>query len=319
MLLRLLHEAAETDRKKLVVAIALSGMANAAVIELAQQGARTAAHPSLRLFLLFLLTCAMFGFSFRYSIRAVSEIFEAAIYKIRIRVADKLRKADLQSLEQLGTSTIFERLTQETSLISQVASPIAVGLQSVTMLAFMALYIWHLSAVALLLTLLLFGGGWIVMRSSRLQSKELMRQTADLQVNLFDRLTDILKGIKEVRFHTARSEELYQDFVSIAASLRKATVKTNVYAESRFIFFQLNLFALLAVIIFVMPQHVPITIQRLSSLISALLFVFGAIGGMFWGLNQYDFANLAAENIYELERSLEKASQHVQCSREGGP
>jgi ABC-type siderophore export system fused ATPase/permease subunit len=45
----------------------------------------------------------------------------SALYRVRLRVLNKVREGELQSLERIGTTEIYERLTQEANTVR--ASP----------------------------------------------------------------------------------------------------------------------------------------------------------------------------------------------------
>lgn len=316
MLLKLISQEAEGTRGQVVAATALSGLANAAILAIVQAATKNPTHPSLLLLFMFILACALYAVCFEYSVGTVSDIFEMALYKLRLRMADTIRHTELQGLEQIGTSEIYERLTQETMAISQATLPIAASLQALVMVLFTALYLLYLSPAAFLLAVVLFGAGTWLYYLRDLRVQEAMHEAASTQVAMFDRLTDFLHGFKELRLRAQRAEDLYQDYRQRAGSLRESTVRSNMHNHKNWIFSQLNLFVLLAVVVFVMPQFIAEHTRVLNQVTAALLFVFGSISGLLWTIPQYARADMAAARIIEVEQKLKhlagqsKAASH---------
>lgn len=316
MLIELLTEEAKGGKAKILVTTALAGLANAGVLALVNMAARSTGEQSPRMFVLLFLVCALYALSYRYCLARMSSVFEEALYHIRTRVADKVRRTELEGLEAIGTTEIYGRLTQETSVISHSAWAIAGGLEAAVMLTFMSLYMLYLSPAAFALTLLVFGSMVLIYQAGKKQANELMERAGRRQLELFERLTDLLTGFKELRLRARRSEDLYQDFTTGAAGLAADTLQTNLLNQTNYVFANLSLFALLAATVFLLPRLVPEYTGQLPNLVSAILFMFSAVGGMVSALPQYRRADLAATQIYALEQKLTRAAAR---SYEDGP
>ncbi len=304
MLFKLIKQEAEGARLKILLSAALSGIANALVVQMLNQGTRTAAHPSLSLFLGFVLSCALYAGCYYVCLQSLSGVFEKALYALRLRIADKIHQAELQGIEQLGAAEIYERITQETGVISQATSPIANGIHAAVLLGFMTLYVAALSKEALSLCILVYGGGALMYSARSQQAEAFMKRASTIQMRLFERLTDMLHGFKEHRLNKQRSEALKRDFGVEAEALRSSTVQANRHNDANIIFANLNLFAVLTAVIFVLPQFISEYPQVLSNLTAAILFMFGDVGSVVIAFPQYERANLAAKNIAELEQKL---------------
>lgn len=305
MLFKLISEEAGDERISIVATAALSGLANAAVLAVVNVALRTKS-PGFDLFLLFLAACGLFALSLNYCVTKLSTLVETTLHKIRLRIADKIRKAELESLEQIGTAEIYERLTQETTVISQAAWPVALGIQSALLMVFVALYILQQSAVSFLIILALYGGGAFVFHNNNLRVKQFMRDAAALQMSLFDRLNDLLHGFKELRLRALRSVAVYKDYEALSSSLHRDMVRIHVLNKNNYVFGNFNMFAVLAAVVFVLPQFFTDYTQVMYNLNAAILFMFGVLGSLLWALPYYGRANLAAEHIFDLEGKLEQ-------------
>jgi putative ATP-binding cassette transporter len=304
LLISLISKEAEGSRRKIIVAAVVSGIANASVLGIVNEAALKSQNRSARLFFMFLLACAIYGLGYRACVSMVSSTFETALYRVRVGVADRLRRAELAGLEHIGTSEIYERLTHETSIISQASWALAGCLQSAVMATILSLSLLFLSPIAFVITVAMYGAGGYLYHQRRKQTDSFMRKTAAAQTELMDRLNDLLRGFKELRFRAGRGDALVGDYRVVADAVRTNTVKTNTFNEANYVFLYLNLFAILAALVFVLPQYDQSTATGLSQLVALCLFMFGSVGNVLFALPQYGRANLAAESIYDLEHKL---------------
>jgi putative ATP-binding cassette transporter len=66
---------------------------------------------------------------------------EKSIYKIRVDIIDTLKKAELRVLEEIGQSSIYARITNDTHYLSQTAAVIINALQSMILVVFTLVYV----------------------------------------------------------------------------------------------------------------------------------------------------------------------------------
>jgi len=81
----------------------------------------------------------------RSSIIDIRRHRELALGKIKLRVIDKIDRADMQGLEKLGTSEIYDRITENVSVISDSAGMIANVLQSICIIVCASFYLLTVS------------------------------------------------------------------------------------------------------------------------------------------------------------------------------
>src|SRR5512140_3632642 len=156
------------DRKLILLTI-VSGIANAmnlAVINAAVDALRGGG-PSWQPFAWLGLSISLFVYSFRYILYESTRITEAAICSVRLRLADKIRRSDLLALESIGEGDIHARIGRDTAAIAQAARPLFAAAQRAIMILFTLGYTALVSPVAVVLCLLLIGGGGVKYRSDR--------------------------------------------------------------------------------------------------------------------------------------------------------
>ena len=141
--------------RKLLLMTAASGTANALILAVINASVESMGKqeqgPGWRHFLMFALALGLFVYSLRYILYESTTISEEAIRSVRVRLADKIRRADLATLESIGEADIHARISRETSAIAQMSRPLFNAAQSGVMVVFTMLYIAAVSLSALLL------------------------------------------------------------------------------------------------------------------------------------------------------------------------
>lgn len=313
----LIEEESRNAKGQIIAAAAVSGAANAAVLAIVNDAVKTQGEPSLWLLGMLLAAVALFAFSLRLCVGMMSSLLEGALRKLRIRIADKIQTTELLGLESIGTSELFDRLTHQTSEISNATWPIASGVQSLVLLICSVFYLAYVSLTALLLTLGIYGAVAVIHYSKSRVAEQLMQQTGESRIRLLDVLSDLLRGFKEVRFRTERAQDLQADFRVHAEELEQGTVRGNLLRQDNFVLASISQFAVLAAVVFVLPQFTALDRQELPKITSALLFMFAPIGGALYGLPAYQKASLAYQNILELERRLDAGAMQAQSPTPG--
>lgn len=157
MLLDLIKEESAGSKLKLSLASILPGLADAGLIAIIQLGIHATGESSPPLFFIFCGLCILQAWCVRQGIRAVATVTEEAMYRVRCRIADKIRSAELQSLESIGSGEIYARITQATNAISNSCWSVASIAQAGVVLLCVGFYIALISTTALVCVLIFYG------------------------------------------------------------------------------------------------------------------------------------------------------------------
>ena len=315
----LVRSEARDESRTLLVAASLAGAANALIMALVNSAA-SAQGDKTRQFIMIGLAVVLYVVCVRKTFHRTTEIIEAALQKIKLRVIDKIEQAELQQLEGIGTSVIYDRLTENISVISESAGTIANVLQSLCIVLFASFYILSISLPGFVLLVLLNVVGIMMWSTKNAEIGGQLDAEAKERVTFLDQLTDLLKGFKESRFSRKRSRDIRVDVAQTAEDLRTATVKANNLFNDNLILAQCVLFAMLIGVVFVLPQHVSIETSSLTTLVGGVLFFWGPLGGVVSGIPMYMRSNAALANIQSLEEKIdETARNHVPAGRTEDP
>ena len=305
--LQFLKKESDKPLLKLLVLTAVSGFASAGVLAIINLAAKNVSKDSINIsfVLMFAATVGIFVVSQKYILTTGIIIIEEILNNIRLRLSDKIRRTDLLNIEKIGKAEIYNRLTQECTLISQMAPYIITALQSAIMLVFVFGYIAILSIFAAVLLLLLILGGVFVFHKNNIKVYAELDETNKAEINFFVSLTNILDGLKEIKLNRKKSEDLYSHFEKISQRLKSLKISTGNKFSENMVFSQAFIYIILGAIVFVLPRLNPDITENIVSATTAMLFAIGPLTSIVSMLPIFGKVNIAISNIYNLENELD--------------
>ncbi|MFZ4438193.1 MAG: cyclic peptide export ABC transporter [Syntrophales bacterium] len=293
----------------ILVMATLSGIANGLLLAVINAAAGTTSllFLNLRYLAIFFLAFILFYFSKKQSMTKSTIIVEQVLREVRVRITDKIRSTSLLEFEGIGREVVYNRLTQETTTISQSAPVLINACQAAIMLVFAAIYILYLSEVALWITAFAIAGGMVMYLAHHKQiSREL--RAADRKEREFLALLDqLMEGFKEIKLNRRKSDDLFAHFKVIAGESESLKIKTGTLYVTDFMFSQVAFYLLLACLIFLMPRFsmtAPFVVIKLTA---SILFIMGPLEDFISSIPFFAKANVAAANLQELEARLDEA------------
>lgn len=287
---------------------AMAGIANAVLLAIINAAVKSASGDDLNFphMLMFFTTIAIFILCQRRMLHKSNTAIEEVIANIRIRLSDKIRKTDLLSLENIGQPEIYNRLTQETIIISDSAQLLIMSLQSSVMLFFVAIYIAILSRIAFVIIIFLTILGIKFFLHNQKKMRKSLKKENIAEMSFFESLTDTLKGMKEIRLDRKKSSGLFSYLKDITVVLRDLKIFiAKKYADNNLVpntFY----FFLIGVIVFVLPGLSPAHSANVIQLTAVILFMIGPINNVVGAIQTFDQVEFAVSNIYKLENTLDK-------------
>src|SRR6516162_10207511 len=196
---------------KLLFMSGVGGVSNASILAAINAGVQDSTNgqkPGLWAAMLFLIALFLFMKSQEFvTITATAEI-EAIIHKLRVRIMDMIRRSELLEVEKIGRSRIVAAVTSDTAVLTQASNMLAFTIQGAVLIFFVGLYVAYLSLAAFLLTFVIVSGAATIFHQKNRRLSEQKSESAAWERRLFDRLTDLLDGFKEVRLNVSRSDDL---------------------------------------------------------------------------------------------------------------
>jgi putative ATP-binding cassette transporter len=294
--------------RKLLILTAASGVANAlnlAVINAAVDDLKTGG-PTWRLFVMFGLSIALFVYSLRYILYESTRMVEAAISSVRLRLADKIRRSDLLTLESIGEADMHARISRDTSAIGQAARPLFAAAQGVVMIVFVLVYMAAVSPVAMLLCLLLIAGGAVKYFRSRAGYEHSLQDASIHEDRLFDSLNGLLKGFKELRINQRKSDDVFEEFQTTTRQVQDVRTRVMIEFSNNQIFIEMFFVILLGAIAFVLPVIATTFSSSATKIVAAILYFFGPLVNIVSMIPLLAQTNVTVDNLQRLEATLDE-------------
>jgi putative ATP-binding cassette transporter len=304
----LLRETTPQLRRNVVFTAVVSGLASTAILAVINAASQSAEYGNLnfRYLIMFAIAMATYAYCLRYTFDRTTRTFEALLDATRRRISDKIRKSELTVLDQIGRAQIYNRLTQDTAVLSSMEGYLTAAIQSLAMVFFISLYIIFLSKYAFALTvLLMIGGVAIYLRADGLAKSEIERASLK-EIELYEHVTHLIEGFQQVRLNRQRSDDLYAATVDLSGEVKDAKVHTARLYNSNYILSQVFFYSHLAAIVFLLPQLVPTYVDTITEVTMAIVFIIGPLGVVVSSIPVYLKANIAAEHISDLEQRLDE-------------
>jgi putative ATP-binding cassette transporter len=294
--------------QKLFLLTALSGLASAAVLAIINVAASKVSKESINisLLLMFAATVGIFVVSQKYVLTSGISIIEEILDSIRLRLSHKIRRTDLLNIEQIGKAEIYNRLTQECTLISQMSPYVITAIQSAIMLVFVFGYIAFLSIVASVLLIVILLIGVLIFRKNDKKVCAELEETTKAEISFFVSLTNIIDGLKEIKLNRKKSEDLYSHFEKILLRLKELKISTGFMFSENMVFSQAFIYIVLGAIVFILPGLNPEISDKVVSTTTAMLFAVGPLTSVVSMMPIFDKINIAIKNIYNLESQLDE-------------
>lgn len=318
VLLKFFQKEIDAPKGKIIAMAILSGLANGLLLALINLGAENIWYHKVeeRIFIMFIITFVLYIYTARYSFFQTAIAFETAIRKIRMRIAEKIRRAEVQFIESVGRSSIHTQLTEGSDTISQSALLIINASQSMVVVIAGLLYIAWLSFLSfLLVTIVLILGVVWYLTTNRQISTELHTAT-NKEIEFFSLLTQILDGFKELKLNQRKSDDLFQQINTSSSQHKELKTKVSTQSVSVIMASRIIFYLLLGLVVFIMSSFNLLETNSVFKLTASILFIMGPLNMVVASLPTLTRTNVALKNLYHLETQLDTAiSNQLQLSR----
>ena len=294
--------------KRIVLTAALCGCANAFLVSQINSaaGETAAGHPlTVRSLALYVLSFAIFYVSNRSALLTANVTIEEMLRDLRMRLVDRIRKAELLQVDGLGRGDLFTKLIQETNHLSSTFPMLVNVCGQCVLLAFCLIYIGYLSKAALGMIFLASLAWWFTFtRLKRSLNLELRKVTA-AQADMLDSVGHMVDGFKEIKVNRKKSDAVYETFSDVSHRLEEVTVGiggTWIFLGTFNTFF---LYLLLGVISYILPQYIAGYSLIVFKVAAATLFCVGPLNSLVTLGPSFMQANLGLEQLADLEAKLD--------------
>jgi len=291
---------------KLLFMASLGGISTAAILAAINAGMQTGKGASLWAATLFLISLFLFIKTQYYVTITTTAEIEAIIHKLRLRVIDRVRRSELLAVERIGRSRIVAATTSDTAVLTQASNMLCFTVQGAVLIFFVAIYVAFLSIAAIVMTIFIVAIASTIFHYKNRRLVAEKQKSAEWEGHLFDRLTDVLDGFKEVKLNSARSTDLFDDAIDVSRTAANIKIKSQAETFRMIVTSQISMYVLLGAVVFIAPQFsASLGGSSLTQTTTALMFVVGACFGLVQSIPVLMNANAAADRIERLEADLQ--------------
>lgn len=319
-LLNFVKRESSVSLQSLMALTLISGVAQGILLAIINAAAADAAYAefNFRYLLLFAIAITIFIVAKRVALARSYVVAEEVIAKLRIRIADKLRRSNLAVAERIGKAQVEARLAQDTQTISLAAGEVVNAIQSAVMIAVCVLYLAFLSKIAFVITLaMIVGGVSIYLRNQRAINRELKAAT-EKETEFYASLAQVMDGFKELKMNQGKSDDIFQNhFARICLDAQQVKVRTGLEYVRNFIFSQTFFYVLIAVLVFLLPSISEAYADVIVKATAVILFIIGPLTALVGSIPTYARADVAIANIAALDQFLD--SPEASAERQVAP
>lgn len=292
--------------------VVVAGLGNAVVLAIVNAASLKALDAEANGWYLALYAIAVTAFLLaQYHIASASALeAERVMDTVRTDIARHIAHAELESLERIGHAQVFGCVNRDTIIVSQAAASAPAACQSVVMIGFSAIYLYQLSPMACVLTVVFAFLGLRAYVAKRDQWAARLGAAAEAQNNFVASLTHLLDGFKEVRLHADRSRDLLAQLHDISSTLRAIKSESERGFAEQYAFAQVAFYLLVGAVVFLLPRLSPAFPAVVMQATAAVLFITGPLSTLIGTIPLLARANAAAQSVIDLERALANAETH---------
>lgn len=223
---------------------------------------------------------------------------QEAVYQLRLRLSRGILSSQLRHLEKLGTSRLLATLTEDVATLTATVYAIPFICVDLAIIAGCLLYLSFLSS-----TVFTFTVGFVMIAIGSIQllinrASGYLISARDEQDRLLKHFRAITEGIKELKLHSARRQEFFEDELQHSAAIcrdqNSAALLTFSISTG---WGNLLFFVLVGLLLFVLPQFAPVSAGVLSAYILTVTYLMLPMQSILDKLQALSKATVALQKI----------------------
>ena len=306
--------------KNIIFMATISGIANAGLLAIVNTASNSAQDEGLnyRFFAIYIVIFLIFFITKRYSLKYASIEVERIIQDTRDRISEKIIKSELVTMESLDSSSLFTRLTRDTTIISQASFQITEAAQSVIMIFFSMLYILTISKMAFFIIIITSTIITITYLNFAKEFTTNLIKVDKIEESFITSLTSIINGFKELKINSYKKQKVLEHHKLVLNQLTESKINISDLFVTAMMYAEIFLYLLLALIVFMLPHLTDMDNITIIKLTAATLFIIGPFAMIVGIIPMVSKTETAIVNIDELEKNLDKANQGIAYIEDNG-
>ena len=308
-LLKFVEKESNASYRRIIIMAAISGIANGFLLSIINHAAVKIANDEdlIQPCLLYLVAFVLFLYAQWVAYGQAIGAIEESIYSVRLRLIEKIRHVELPFIEEMGGRTLYVRLTESNTLLSQAVPHITSAAQVSILLMFSLLYLAYISPVSFLIATLSMGLALalFLFESDDIRS-ELQRLKHEDQ-GYFGLINHLIDGFKEIRLNRAKSADILNHIAHASVESKEIRFEVGLHEVKLWGFGRLFTYALMPILVFIIPTFFREQTTDIYKIIATILFMTGPVTVLVFALPLFNRVDLAIDDLIELESSMDAA------------
>lgn len=301
---------------RLGVAGALSGVGSAALLGIVNTAAEEIADNGIdevnwALAATFIVLAVVYFLAEVFLISTIARQIENGIDRVRKKLLSQIAVADFAQIEIFGQSRLFDSITQSTQNISQNSHMIGMAFRSLLLLVAVMAYVFWLSMLAFFIIVMVVGVGILIYLRMGKTLSMWFGKLHQVETILFDRVSDLFAGIKEVRMWSKRSDTFKVAFDNASENKAEIGKKAQTMISRQMIMGISAFYILLAIIVFIVPVYSDSFDADVAKISTAVLFMIGPISIIVQSMSVLGMAERSAVRMMQLSQDLEDIREPI--------
>ena len=269
---------------------------------------------SVMMALLFVIVLVIYRLSQRLVMRRACLSIEGALDRSRTRIAGKLMGLSLREVEAMTRGRLVDGLARHYEVLSQTVMPLVWGVESLILAVFMLVYLFYLSVVAGILTIVVVGLLVVSYLATAARLQATMDAAGKADAELARLSEDIVDGFKELRLNAEKNEAVRAEFVGRSREARDHRIEAGSIVGELFVSGNSASYLLAAGVVFILPILAGGEETGISRIVTAVIFLLGPIGGIISAAQQLATARFVLGGIREFEQEIEARGEQGSAS-----
>lgn len=253
----------------------------------------------------FLVMLVCYRFCQRFLIAQSSKSIEAAMHQWRQRIVAKVTRLSLRNIEDFSEEAVTDGLIKNYGPLSQAIITITAGVECLSLLIFMYVYVIFLSPLAAILTGIVGVLTVLGYLSVSARLADTLRESAASNASLDRSMEAGIKGAKELRLNTDKREAFLHDTRESSAQLyENRSASASLFAEVLASGTTAS-YLMAGAVIFILPILNPQEKDEIARIVVAVLFLIGPIGGVIGSIQQFNIARFSVLGIMKFEEEVD--------------
>ena len=256
--------------------------------------------------------------TFAYHLVSVA-VHTAMSNNVRLTLVGRLMRVQPNFIDRHEHGALYHILTQDVNAVTNFAETLLNLLPSAVFLLIALPQLFYYSSIAGLASLLVMVGGVLayVMQQKALES--LNSDVRRMEVTYFERLSDMLRGFREIRLNQARRFGLAQDISDTLQQMRQSQLNvTRIYSTGEGVVSALK-FLLFAGIVFLVPWMASINNTITFQVLTLVLFSLTPFEQIVGSYPSFLYTLVAYSRVNELLTKLDPFTQRPDLPVETPP